>query len=54
VSTQINQIHDDLLKKWPELGSIFSGDSVSVITSVLIIENIDPSCSQNLRLKKMA
>ena len=31
------------LKKWPQLGSIFSGDSVSVITSVLTNENIDPS-----------
>ena len=30
------------LKKRPQLGSIFSGDSVTVITSVLAIENIDP------------
>ena len=31
------------LKKWPHLGPIFSGDSVSVITRVLTIGNIDPS-----------
>ena len=30
------------LKKWPHLGSIFSGDSVSVIANVLTNENIDP------------
>ena len=30
------------LKKWPRLGSILSDDSVTVITSVLINENIDP------------
>ena len=30
------------LKKWPRPGSIFSDDSVTVITSVLINENIDP------------
>ena len=30
-------------KNWPQLGSIFSGDSVSVITGVLPNENIDPS-----------
>ena len=31
------------LKKRPQLGSIFSGDSVSVITRVLTNGNIDPS-----------
>lgn len=38
-------------KNWPQLGSLFSGDSVSVITSVLNIENIDPSWSQNFGVK---
>ena len=33
------------LKKLPLLGSIFSDDSVTVITSVLIDENIDPRIS---------
>ena len=30
------------LKSWPLLGSIFSGDSVTVITSALINEKIEP------------
>ena len=55
VSTQINQIHMICcvqIEKKARAGVDISGDSVSVITSVLIIRIIDPSCSQNLRLKK--
>ena len=31
------------LEKWPHLGSIFSGDSVSVLTSVLTIAKSTPA-----------
>ena len=39
------------LKNWLQLGSIFSGDSVTVITSALINENIDPSWGQKSGVK---